>query len=174
MLTKEKIICNDNSKDRTKILRFIVKFFDFALIPFKTKEDTIEFTEVQKMGHVRNYIKRHLKDPSFTYLSLPPNKDKLLKYFDIDFINLTTDNKSAETLGEAYFICNRFNILNLKDIISDLSHISQSFRLATLFSGHQLLTESNPNPPCDDYKAIRSLIEGLNGKKNLTQFKFKI
>jgi hypothetical protein len=168
MLTLEKIICDGTSKDRTKILRLIVNFFDFALIPFKTKEKNIELTNANKIGHVRNYIKRHLKDlnPSIAYLTMPPEKDRLNKYFDPNFISLGDDDKGTEEINTSLYLIERFRLK--ETLFPDLCHLINCLKYSSILLSHQLLSETLQleHHPSTDFTALRKLVETLkvNGK----------
>jgi hypothetical protein len=151
----------------------IEELFKFCLIPIGA--ETTSPKNIKRI--ILNWLKpeRYKLEEKITQLPIRINKEKLLKYFDSDFINMSTEIKGADVLNLASLLYSRFNMLNFETVFPDLVHIIKCQKITNHFLSHQLLTEIPPNPPpCDDYTALRNLIEGLNGNRNITQFKFKI
>ncbi|HLP34038.1 MAG TPA: hypothetical protein VK202_11225 [Bacteroidia bacterium] len=146
----------------------ISKIIEFCLIPVGSFEETNEV----KIKHIHNWLTRNDLQEAVTHVSIPADKEKLLKYFDETFINMTGDQKQADALGIAAYIGKRFNVEHL---LPDLAHIAQVLKEGSLHWGHQLLSDGRPYPPnFSDFDALRKLIITVKSKQKITGIKFTV
>lgn len=146
----------------------IAKIIEFCLIPVGSFEETNDV----KIKHIRNWLTRNDFLEALTYKSVPVNKEKLMKYFDETFINITGNEKRADALAIASYIGKRFKIDHL---LPDLAHIAQVLKEGNLHWGHQLLPESRSySSNFSDLVSLRKLINTIKSKKKITRIKFNV
>lgn len=169
LLSKEKLIkVSKETPFPNKLLLCIAKIMEHCLIPIGTSGEI----DSVKIKHIRNWLKRNELEEKPTYLPVKPDKKRLQKYFDKDFINLALNNKRADALLLAGYLAKRFDTLNL---LNDFAHIAQCLKQGNFLISHQLLIENkNLKHPSKDYTSLRKLMLAIKNKEKLTSFKFKL
>jgi ABC-type maltose transport system permease subunit len=171
LLTKENFFILDEHKFPNDLMLFIAKIIEFCLIPVgKEENDDI------KIKLVRNWLKRNKLEEGITYIPLPVNRDKLLKYFPDYFIDNSSEEKRADALGIAYYLSKRFDAEHL---FPDLAHIAQSLKHSWYHLDFPRLvpdneSKENQEPLFNDFDAMAKLLKSLKEKRKIKGLKFKL
>ncbi|GAB4015284.1 hypothetical protein GCM10028808_40190 [Spirosoma migulaei] len=171
LLTKEKIFLLGEHKYPNDLMLCIAKIIEFCSIPVGNEEnDNI------KIKLVRNWLKRNKLQEGFTYIQLPVNRDKLIKYFPDYFVDSSSEEKRADVLGVAYYLSKRFKAENL---FSDLAHIAQALKHSWYTLDFPRLVPDNDNkenekPLFNDFDAMVKLLKSLKEKKKIKSLKFRV
>ena len=171
ILTKENFIPVTVEKPfPNKVVNCITKIMDFCLIQFASKPDPI-FEE--KTANVRNWLKRKTLDEKITFLPVVPDMDRLQKYFEPEFLNITNPVKGADAINIGFYICKRFDFP--EEYIRDFVHIAHCLRHIQFLIGHQLIVEGSTAPsPFEEHNALKTLVKAMTGKKKIVSLKFQV
>ncbi len=152
-----------------KLMLCIATLLEFCLIPVGDPDEV----EDVKIRHVRNWITRKDFEPALTHLEVPVNKDRLLKYFEPEFINLADDIKGADVLSIAFYIAKRFNINHL---LPDLAHIAKALKEGIWLIGHQIIKDtSGPfEPQFEEFTTFSKFVNGIRNKKKIASIKYML
>lgn len=149
----------------------IAKILEFCLIPV-AEEGELDGYKIKK---VRTWLQRKYVKNNINETVLPEivsNKERLLKYFELEFVNLTDKIEKLDAINIGYFIGKRFNI---EKLIPDLIHIAHSLRLCNSFIGHQMFIEGDiKKETFEEFDSFRNLVKGVKGKQKITSIKFKL
>jgi len=99
------------------LIECIYKIIEFSLIKVETKQNT----EASKIKRVRNWIKDHTLTPSITFEKIPPDFNKLYKYFDKNFIDCIGEIKKADAIKNGLSLCLQFKTHSLQNEIIHLA-----------------------------------------------------
>jgi hypothetical protein len=100
------------------LMEFIAQVLEFSLVPVGKKRDNL--TDKGKL--IRLWVQRHEVEEQITFTPIVPDRERLLKYFDRHFIDLTGDTKRADAISIAGFLAIRFD---LQHLLPDLAHLAQ-------------------------------------------------
>jgi hypothetical protein len=150
----------------------IARLIEFCLIPVHSFDDSDEV----KTKHIRNWLirnkKRYDMPPAEERKQIVPNKQKLLKYFDAEFINSTGDLKPLDAIATAWFLCERFNIMPLFDDIVQIVHCLRE--RCSQFRMYSAMSDDNLKQEITDLNALTKLYKTMQTKGKINQVKFKI
>ncbi|MBL7894824.1 MAG: hypothetical protein JNK50_06000 [Bacteroidia bacterium] len=151
-----------------RLMLCIAKLLEFCSISVAGPDELDEI----KIKNVRNWLNRNELQPAITFLEVPANKERLLKYFEPEFINITDDVKRADALSLAAFLSKKYNVDHM---LSDLAHITQAIIEGNWLIGHQMFAGGIPREaPFEEFQSFRKLIKGVKSKQKITSLKFKI
>lgn len=146
----------------------IARLIEFCLIPVAGDGEI----ENIKAKNVRNWIRRNEIKPALTYVPIDYNRERLLKYFERDFIELGEQEKRVDALNSAAFIAVRFDA---NPIMEDLAHIIQCLQQLGWLIGHQVtgsgIRTSEEIPELQNFK---QLLDAAKKQTRLTSMKFTI
>ncbi|MBV6429266.1 MAG: hypothetical protein KIPDCIKN_03817 [Haliscomenobacter sp.] len=168
-LTQENFfILPKGQKTTNELMRCIVKLLEFSLISVGSPEEL----DSVKIKHVRNWVKRKDLEEDITFLSVDVNKEKLLKYFDGDFIGFGNETKRADVLNIAYYLAKRFDLFNL---MPELAHIAECIKESSMLRGSQLLEKSIASKNMfPEKESFICLLDSIKESKKITSLKFKV
>lgn len=168
-LTKTKLFEVTPSKPfPNQLLLCIAKLIEFCLIPVGNIDDLDDI----KIKKIRNWLKRNDFEPNLTSAEIIPDKERLLKYFEPELINITNDIKEIEAISVGFFLGKRFNIEHL---VPDLIHIAQALRESVWVIGHQMFMGGDQSKaPFEEFENFQKLIKGVKSNKKITTVKFKL
>jgi hypothetical protein len=151
-----------------KLMLCIAKLLEFCMIPVAAPDEIDEI----KVKKIRNWLKRKELQPALTYADLPANKEKLLKYFEPELINITKDIKGADAISVAFYLGKRFSIDHL---VPDLAHLAQALKEVGWLIGHQMFGDQRPfEPQFEEFSAFSRLVNGVREKKKMASFTYKL
>lgn len=146
----------------------IARILEFCLIKVGNPDDA----DSTKIKHVRNWLRRKNLQPMMTSLTLPPDKERLLHYFQEDFLDLTGEEKGMDALATAAYIAKRFEVEHL---IGDLAHLAQILKETWSLSAQQMDHENNPwHVEFDEYKAFKILLDTVQRNGKVKNIKFSV
>lgn len=116
-----------------RLMLCIAKLLEFCLIPVA---DEAELDEI-RIKNIRNWLKRNELQPALTHAEIPPDKERLLKYFEPEFVNITDDVKRADAISLGFYLGKRFNV---EDLVPDLVHIAAALKECGWLIGHQMFS----------------------------------
>ncbi len=158
-------ISNGKAPTPNKLLSLVVKMLEFSRIPIGNEGHS----ESDKIKLIRNWIKRNELKEKITHVNIPINKDRLLKYFDSNLIDLAKEETRADSLIVASTIGIRFKLMNLKE---DFAHISQCLKENNMFISAQLSLERINKVP--DYAELAALFKSMKAGGKLKSIKFEL
>ena len=149
-----------------KLMLCIARLIEFCLIPVGNFEET----DAVKIKHIRNWLKRNELEPALSFVKIPVNKKRLLKYFDPDFLDLTGDEKKADAINLAYYLGKRFK---LEHLVPDFAHLAQTVKLCKQIMGYQLIdSDLLYRPQFEEFVALHKFVNGIRGKKKISSLRF--
>ncbi len=160
-LLKRFPIFKSKAKTPNRIMSCIVELFELASIKIGSEGSS----NANKVKVVRNWIDRKVLKEKITFLKVKPNKKRLLKYFDSDFIEFTTDDKRADALIVGGKIAKRFDLFGLKE---DLAHIAQCLKESSFTRSAQLSLYASPTQ--ENSPEIKSMLALYNAMKSGGKF----
>lgn len=169
LLTKTKIFpVSPGEPTPNRQMLCIARLIEFCLIPVAGPDEIDEI----KIKNIRNWLKRKELEPALTYAEIPADKERLLKYFEKDFINITDEVKRADAISIGYFLSKRFKVDHL---VHDLVHIAQSLKEYGSHIGHQMIGDGRPfEPTFPEFIAFSKLINGIKEGSKITSIKFRL
>jgi len=148
----------------------IAALIGLSSIPIGGDSDVMTIKE--KAKNVRTWLTRYELEPASTHFEVYANKERLLKYFPYDFINLPQPVNKIEALGVAGYIANRFDI---PDHMPDIAHLAQALIDVRWMIDHQVLGGVySMVPPFEEFQTWHALLTGLTGGKKLSSLKFRL
>jgi hypothetical protein len=151
-----------------RLMLCIVRLLEFCLIPVAGPDELDEI----KIKNLRNWLKRNELQPALTRAEISANKERLLKYFEPELINITDEVKNAEAIAIALFISKRFNIDHL---FADITHIAQALRESVWMIGHQMLGDGRSfEPQFDEFRSFSKLVNGVITGQKITSIKYTL
>ncbi len=159
MLTQSKQFkVSDGEPYPNKLMLCIARVLEFCLIPVGSFDET----DGVKIKHVRNWLKRKDLEESIIATPIIPDKERLLKYFEPNFVNLTGDIKKLDAISTAVYLTKRFD---LERLLPDLVHIAQVLREGYWLIGHQMFGGNQPTPPFKEFNAFQELVLAIKERK---------
>jgi hypothetical protein len=147
----------------------IYKIIEFSLIQVGKPEHT----PGRKIKSVRAWILEHNLHKDTTFEKIEPDRDKLYKYFDKEFIDSATAVKRADAIKNGYFLAMRFKT---QPLLNELIHISACLRDWHWRVSQQL--ENGPiipnNPLPAEYETFKLLIDSTMAGKKFDKVTFHI
>ena len=151
-----------------RLMLCIAKLLEFCLIPVA---DEAELDEI-RIKNIRNWLKRNELQPALTHAEIPPDKERLLKYFEPEFVNITDDVKRADAISLGFYLGKRFNV---EDLVPDLVHIAAALKECGWLIGHQMFSGGiQPKAPFEEFEYFKKLVKGVKEKRKLASIKFKM
>lgn len=151
-----------------RLMLCIAKILEFCLIPVAGEGELDE----NKIKTIRNWLKRNELKTETNFAEITPDKERLLKYFEPEFVNVTDKIKRVDAINLGYFIGKRFKIENLTP---DLIHIAQALREVNSHIGHQMFMGGDiKRETFDEFDNFKTLVKGVRSKKKVTSIKFKL
>ena len=151
-----------------RLMLCIARLLEFCLIQVAGAEELDEI----KIKNIRNWLKRNELEPALTHMELVADKDRLLKYFEPELINITDDIKRADAISIGLFIAKKYNLDHLK---WDLVHIAAALREYGSHVGHQMIGEGRPfEPQFPEFAAFSKLVNNVRAGQKISTFKFKL
>jgi len=146
----------------------IAKILEFCLIPVAAEDELNEI----KIKKVRNWLKRNEIKTEIALPDLISDKERLLKYFNPEFINLIDKIEKPDSVNIGYYIGKRFKI---EELVPDLIHIAQSLSVSNSYIGYQMSIRGNvKRETFEEFDSFKKLIEGVNEKQKVSTIKFKL
>lgn len=150
-----------------RLMLCIAEILEFCLVKVAEPDELSTI----KAKNIRNWIKRNEIKPSTTHAKFPYNRERLLMYFESDFINLGEEVKRVDALNIGLFVAKRFDLDNL---IGDFSHITQCLQQVTFFIGHQTSSEGRiTQNTIPEFENFKYLLNNLKDKRKIVSFKYK-
>jgi len=144
----------------------IARLMEFCLIPVGNFEEA----DSVKIKHVRNWLKRNELEPALSFEKIPVNKERLLKYFEPHFLDLTGNVKKADVISLAYYLGKRFK---LEHLIPDFAHLAQAVKVCKQIMGYQLIdSDLSFRPQFEEFVALHKFVNGVRGKKKIASLRF--
>jgi hypothetical protein len=158
----------EQKKTPNNLMRCISKLLEFCLIPVAGPGELEEI----KIKNVRNWISRKELEPAVTFVEIPPDKYKLLKYFEPWLVNMVVDTKRADAITTAGYVAKRFG---LDHLFSDIVQIAQALNETNWLIGHQILGEDKAfESTFREFQIFRKLVNGIRNKKKITKIKYSL
>ncbi|MBG6233500.1 hypothetical protein IWX76_000055 [Pedobacter sp. CAN_A7] len=132
LLTKTGLFVVDKKTPTpNRLMLCIAKLLEFCLIKVAEPGEVDAVKEKQ----VRNWIGRNKIKPALTHAQVPFDQDRLLNYFEPEFLALGEEVKRLDAINIGYLIAERFNLQRLE---GDMIHIAQCLQQINFFIGHQI------------------------------------
>jgi hypothetical protein len=146
----------------------IAELLEFCLIEVAGPDELDEI----KVKNIRNWLKRKELEPALTYAEIPADRERLLKYFKPEFVNITNEVKRADAISIGFFLSKKYD---LQHLTPDLVHIAAALKEYGSHIGHQMIGEGRPfEPEFPEFKAFSKLVNGIQGGNKITSIKYKI
>lgn len=151
-----------------RLMLCIVKLLEFCLIQVAGPEELDEI----KIKNVRNWLKRKELQPALTHMEIAANKERLLKYFESELVNIADDVKRADAIAVGLFVAQKYN---LDHLMSDLVHMAAALKEYGLHIGHQMIGERRPfEPQFAEFSAFGKLVNSVRDGQKITALKYKL
>ena len=165
LFEKSDLFKPDEKLSSNQLMLCIVKLLEYSMIPVGVAEEKDDI----KIKHVRNWITRYDLKPMVTYTDLPANIDRLKRYFDPNFIDITSSIKKADALSVASYICDRFNIPYL---LPELLHISACILESNKPIWYKLISNAwSDETQIPEYSAFNTIIDSIKSRKKISSIK---
>lgn len=155
-----------SDKTPNNLMLCIAKLLEFCLIPLKDSDDPDE------KRNIRNWLTRNKLEPTLIDRKVIADKERLLKYFEPEFINIPIDLKTEHAMYIGWFLGKRFNLGHL---VNDFIHIAQALEETNHKRGFQIFGNGNMIPSkFEEFTAFKKLLNGVKEKSKITSIKYKI
>lgn len=148
-----------------------VRFFNKADKEYDLAIDRSDLVKVVRLYITRKELVYH--PTHYTVNELKPDLNKLLKYFDKDFLRAGSPVYSEQSMGLVLAITDQFGVNHLFPELLHLYHCLDAFRFIV---GHQLQTCFNEEQMAknSDYSSLKILLATLKANGNINEMQFKL
>jgi hypothetical protein len=147
-----------------------IKFFNKAGKEYDLEIDRYDLRQVVRLQIRRKELV--YRPTQYTADELKPDFEKLLKYFDKDFLRVGPPVYTEHNIRQVFSITDRFEANHL---FPELLHLFNCLEQYRFMVGHQM--EAVFNPEADqikDYHSLKTLIQSLKAKGKISEMEFKL